>query len=118
MTRIASGARASPNIWRSPQVYEVENRAVDPDGVIELAMCEFRSWDGADVLDVGCGAGFHLPRFAEEAARVVGVEPHGGLAASARRRCRGLANVKVLEGTAQDLPLPPASIDVAHARSA
>jgi SAM-dependent methyltransferase len=116
MTRIVSGARASPNIWLSPRLYEVENRAVDPDRVIEQTMREIRSWEGADVVDVGCGTGFHLPRFAEQAAGVFGVEPHAGLAASARRRCRGLANVKVLEGAAQALPLPPASIDVAHAR--
>jgi len=28
------------------------------------------------VLDVGCGTGYHLPFWAEDAATVVGVEPH------------------------------------------
>ncbi|MDF1606167.1 class I SAM-dependent methyltransferase [Nocardioides sp. YIM 152315] len=74
------------------------------------------SWDGRAVLDVGCGSGFHLPRFAETAASVTGVEPHGDLVALARRRTRRLANVTVRQGTAQALPLPDASVDVVHAR--
>ena len=40
-----------------------------------------RPWTGADILDIGCGTGFHLPRFAREAAHVVGVEPHAELVA-------------------------------------
>ena len=53
---------------------------------------------GGAVLDVGCGTGFHLPRFADDAAAVVGVEPHPDLVALARRRTRALANVTVLAG--------------------
>jgi ubiquinone/menaquinone biosynthesis C-methylase UbiE len=79
-------------------------------------MRELHTWDGADALDIGCGTGFHLPRLAEDARSVVGVEPHPGLAALASRRARRLANVRVLSGTAQQLPLPPASVDVVHAR--
>ena len=113
---IAEGGIPSPNIWHHPKVYEVENRAVDPDGVIEPAMRAIRDWAGLTVLDIGCGTGFHLPRFAETAARVIGVEPHGALADAARRRTRGLANVEVRQGTAQRLPVPDSSIDVMHAR--
>lgn len=68
------------------------------------------------VLDIGCGTGFHLPHFASTATAVIGVEPHPDLAALARRRVRRLDNVAVHEGTAQALPLPDASVDVAHAR--
>ena len=74
------------------------------------------SWDGRTVLDVGCGTGFHLPWFAATAASVVGVEPHADLVALARRRTRRLTNVTVHQGTAQSLPVPDASVDVAHAR--
>ncbi|MCT9929737.1 methyltransferase domain-containing protein [Planotetraspora sp. A-T 1434] len=116
MARIAKGAVPSPNIWNSPQVYEVENRAVDPDGVVEAAMRAIRPWDGATVLDIGCGTGFHLPSFAATAGRVVGVEPHAGLAALAASRCSGLRDVVVRTATAQDLPLPDSSVDVAVAR--
>jgi ubiquinone/menaquinone biosynthesis C-methylase UbiE len=73
-------------------------------------------WTGRDVLDIGCGTGFHLPRFASTARSVVGVEPHPDLTALARRRTRGLTSVTVHQGTAQSLPVPDASVDVVHAR--
>lgn len=108
--------RPSPNIWHNPSVYEVENRAVDRAGVLWSAMRARADWDGRDVLDVGCGTGFHLPHFAETARRVVGVEPNPALAAIARRRVRRLHDVTVLEGVAGRLPLPDSSVDVVHAR--
>jgi SAM-dependent methyltransferase len=113
---IAEGGIPSPNIWHHPAVYEVENRAVDPDGVIEPAMRSIRDWAGLSVLDIGCGTGFHLPMFAATASRVIGVEPHGVLADAAGRRTRALTNVAVRQGTAQKLPVADASIDVMHAR--
>ena len=50
MPSIPPGAVPSPNIWNSPQIYEMENRAVDPDGIAEAAMREIRPWDGGSVL--------------------------------------------------------------------
>ncbi|MET7460320.1 class I SAM-dependent methyltransferase [Nonomuraea sp. NPDC005501] len=116
MPRIAKGAIPSPNIWNTPQLYELENRAVDPDGAAETAMRAIRPWDGATVLDIGCGTGYHLPGLSAAAARVIGVEPHGDLVTLARRRCAGLPGVEVHAATAQDLPLPDMSVDVAIAR--
>ena len=115
-SNVADGARPSPNIWHHTATYETENRAVDPDGAIEAAMRAVMSWDGRVVLDVGCGTGFHLPWFASTAASVVGVEPHADLVALARRRTRRVPTVTVHQGTAQALPVPDASVDVAHAR--
>lgn len=112
----AAGAVPSPNIWRWPGTYEVENRAFDPDGRIDAAMWTLRPWDAAVVLDIGCGTGFHLPGFAERAARVVGVEPHPRLARAATRRVAAVPNAEVLLGAAQALPVPDRSVDVAHAR--
>lgn len=106
----------SPNIWRYPEVYELENRAVDPGHTLATAIGSVADWSGRDVLDIGCGTGFHLPWWAGEARSVVGVEPHPSLAALARRRARRLVNVSVLDGTAQELPVPAGSVDVAHAR--
>ncbi len=79
-------------------------------------MRERADWAGRVVLDLGCGTGFHLPRFAATASRVYGVEPHPGLLRLAARRTRSLAEVTVLAGTAQEIPLPDASVDVVHAR--
>jgi ubiquinone/menaquinone biosynthesis C-methylase UbiE len=79
-------------------------------------MREIGDWAGRTVLDLGCGTGFHLPLWAETASRVVGVEPHPPLVALARRRTRRLAGVRVLEGMAEALPVPDASVDVVHAR--
>jgi ubiquinone/menaquinone biosynthesis C-methylase UbiE len=73
-------------------------------------------WRGRRMLDLGCGTGFHLPRWAATAAEVSGVEPHPRLAALARRRCAGLPNVSVRQGTAQQIPLPDSCVDVVQAR--
>jgi SAM-dependent methyltransferase len=116
MGRLPDGTRPSPNIWHHPATYEVENRAADPDGRLWAAMEARAGWAGRDVLDLGCGTGFHLPRFATTARSVVGVEPHPDLVALARRRTRTVAGVTVHLGTAQSLPLPDASVDVVHAR--
>ena len=97
-------------------MYEVQNRGVDPDGVLEAAMREARDWAGADVLDIGSGTGFSLPRFAATARSVVGVEPHPPLVQRAAARVAGLPRVAVVRGSAERLPLPDASVDVAHAR--
>ncbi|MEJ3658749.1 methyltransferase domain-containing protein [Actinomycetes bacterium KLBMP 9759] len=106
----------SPNIWNWPEVYERENAAQDPDGVLWAALREQAPFRDLDVLDVGCGDGFHLPVFAAEAASVVGVEPHPPLVERARRRVAGEA--RVLQAGAADLPLPDASVDLVHARTA
>lgn len=112
------GTIPSPNIWQHTATYEVENRAADPDGRLWSALRARADWSGRTVLDLGCGTGFHLPAFAATASCVIGVEPHAGLAKLAERRlrARGVANAEVRQGTAQDIPLPDASVDIVHAR--
>jgi SAM-dependent methyltransferase len=118
-----NGVMASPNIWDFPEMYEAENRAVDPDGVIWNAIAALidqrpllGAADWGDALDIGCGNGFHLPGLAGRCRSVAGVEPHRGLAAAAARRAAVHPNVTARQGTAQALPVPDASIDLAHAR--
>ena len=108
--------RPSPNIWHTPELYELENRAADPHRRITAAMQEISDWSGRTLLDIGCGTGFHLPLWATTAERVVGVEPHPPLVSLAKRRVKRSKNVTVLKGLAESLPLPDASVDVVHAR--
>jgi SAM-dependent methyltransferase len=108
----------SPNIWNWPEIYERENLAQDPAGAIWTALREAADWTGKDVLDVGCGDGFHLPHFAATARTVLGAEPHPPLVRSARSRVADLSSVRVIQAGAQRLPLPDASVDLVHARTA
>jgi SAM-dependent methyltransferase len=121
LRRAALGRRSSvipsPNIWNWPEIYEWENRAQDTDGDVWAALREAVPWEGRDVLDVGCGDGFHLPLFTR-ARSVTGVEPHAPLVRLARERLAGRPDVRVLEARAEALPLPDASVDVVHARTA
>ncbi len=108
----------SPNIWNDADVYEIENRGVDPDGAIWAAMAKVADHTGAHVVDVGCGSGYHLPILGARAASVVGVEPHLPLVRRAQERLAALdlPHVEVRKGTAQRLPVADSSVGVVHAR--
>ncbi|NUT94900.1 MAG: class I SAM-dependent methyltransferase [Saccharothrix sp.] len=103
-------ARA-PNIADHPDVYERENEAIDPTGVLWRALRAEADWAGRTIVDLGCGTGFWLPRYAADpGTTVIGVEPDPDL--------RERATVPVLAGSAEHLPLDDASVDVVHARFA
>jgi ubiquinone/menaquinone biosynthesis C-methylase UbiE len=72
-------------------------------------------WAGRTLVDLGCGSGFWLPGYADEAAEVIGVEPDERLLPLARARD---PRARVLHGSAERLPLADASVDVVHARFA
>lgn len=110
--------RPSPNIWRWPDRYAVENAAQDVHGAIWSAIELHAPFAGSTVVDIGCGDGFHLSRFAETAAEVIGIEPHPPLRERARLRARRLPNARAIAGTAEAMPLPESSVDVVHARTA
>jgi SAM-dependent methyltransferase len=81
-----------------------------------LRLVDFSAWAGKDVLDVGCGAGVEVVRFARGGARIVGVD----IAASAVELTRqnlaqqGLtARVEVADGEA--LPFAGDSFDFVYA---
>ncbi len=110
-----SDFRPAPNQAGRPDLYEIENQAVDPDGLVLAAMRKLAPWAGGTLIDLGCGSGFWLAGYASEAGRVVGVEPDPELVHLAAGRASG---AEVARGSAEHIPLPDASADVAHARFA
>ncbi len=109
---VFSDFRRAPDIADHPDVYERENEAVDLDGRLWRALREQYDWAGRTLLDLGCGTGFWLPRYAADAGEVIGVEPDPVLVARAGERG------SVRHGSAEHVPLPDASVDVVHARFA
>jgi SAM-dependent methyltransferase len=107
--------RRAPNLATRPDVYELENRALDPDGLVLAAMRSLAPWSGRTLVDLGCGSGYWLPGYASEAALVIGVEPDPALLRLAAHRDR---RARVLPGSAEHVPLADASADVVHARFA
>src|SRR5258708_1042360 len=53
--------RFAPNIGGHPDVYEMENRALDPDGHVLAAIRNLAPWTGRRIAALGCGTGFRLP---------------------------------------------------------
>lgn len=107
--------RPAPNQGGNIELYEVENRALDPDGHVLAAMRARAPWAGRTLLDLGCGSGYWLGRYAGEAAEVIGVEPDPRLLPLAAARD---PRARVLRGSAEHIPLEDQSVDVAHARFA
>ena len=114
------GVHVAPNIQVAPDVYEIENRAADPDHLIEAAMWRVAPWQGQLVVDLGAGTGFHIPHFHELAAHVIGIEPHGPSRLRAMERCSALelAHVSLMTGSAEQVWLPDHHVDMVHARFA
>jgi SAM-dependent methyltransferase len=110
--------RFAPNIGGSPEVYEIENQAVDRAGHVLAAMRRMASWDGRVVVDLGCGTGYWLPRYIPAARQAIGVEPDPVLRARAIGRTAGSPAVRVVAGSAEQMRLPDQSADVIHARFA
>ena len=107
--------QAAPNQGARPDLYELENEALDPDGLVLAAMRELAPWAGRTLVDLGCGSGYWLPGYAAEAATVIGVEPDPALVPLAAARH---PKAEVLPGSAEHIPLGDASVDVVHARFA
>jgi ubiquinone/menaquinone biosynthesis C-methylase UbiE len=81
-----------------------------------LELIHFDEWKGKDVLDVGCGAGVEVVRFARAGARVTGVDIAESAIALARQNLahQGLsARLEVADG--EHLPFGDASFDLVFA---
>ena len=81
-----------------------------------LRLVDFEAWRGRAVLDVGCGAGVEVIRFARGGARVAGVDAAPSAAALTRQNLtqqRLEAEVAVAEGEA--LPFRDETFDFVYA---
>jgi SAM-dependent methyltransferase len=108
----------APNIRDAPDLYELENAALDPDGHVLERMRAEADWTGRTIVDLGCGTGFWLTRYLPAAREVIGVEPDPELRASAVDRVDGVECLRVVAGSAEHLPLDDGSVDVVPARFA
>lgn len=45
-----------------PDLYELENAAIDHEGSLWSALTAAAPWTGKTILDLGCGSGYWLPR--------------------------------------------------------
>jgi SAM-dependent methyltransferase len=115
MTTPFSDFQPAPNQGARPDLYELENQALDPDGAVLAAMRALAPWSSLTLVDLGCGSGYWLPGYAAEAATVIGIEPDPALVPLAAARTE---KATVLPGSAEHLPLGDASVDVVHARFA
>ena len=81
------------------------NRVVREIAVSMLPPCE-----GARVLDIGCGTGMHLERYARDGCRVAGIDLSPAMLRIARRRLGGDADLR--EANALEMPFEDASFEV------
>jgi ubiquinone/menaquinone biosynthesis C-methylase UbiE len=79
-------------------------------------LVDFSSYRGKDLLEVGCGIGTDLVRFATGGARAVGVDFSTTALALARKNanCSGVA-VELHLANGEDLPLEDGSFEVVYA---
>ncbi len=110
--------RFAPNIGGHPDSYELENAALDRAGHVLTAMRAIAPWAGRTIVDLGCGTGYWLRRYAGEAAEVIGIEPDPALRAMAAQAAADLPGTEVVAGSAEHIPLPDTGADVVHARFA
>ena len=110
--------RPAPNIRDAPDLYELENAAIDPADLVFDEMRRLAPWTGRTLVDLGCGTGYWLPRYASEAMWVVGIEPDAELLSAASARVTALPNVETRAGSAEHLPFDDGTVDVVHARFA
>ncbi|WP_104179809.1 class I SAM-dependent methyltransferase [Arthrobacter sp. B0490] len=103
------------NQGQNVDLYEIENDAIDHEETLWQALRTAAPWDEKDLLDLGCGTGYWLPRYAKTTRALYGVEPDTTLLEAATQRT---ADATVLHGSAEHIPLDDSSVDVVHARFA
>jgi SAM-dependent methyltransferase len=81
-----------------------------------LTLIDFNGYAGRRVLDVGCGAGVDLVRFARGGARVTGVDVAGSAVTLTRQNLAAQATAATLAvGDGEALPFPADTFDFVYA---
>jgi SAM-dependent methyltransferase len=112
-----SDPRVVPRAARFGEVADRYERArpLYPEAALSELAVRCRLRPGTPVADLGAGTGKLTRQLVAVGADVVAIEPAAGM----RRRLQaGVPGVTVLDGTAEDIPLPDASVDVVTAGQA
>jgi ubiquinone/menaquinone biosynthesis C-methylase UbiE len=109
--------RVAPNASRFGDVADRYERArpLYPDAALTYlaARCALRK--GTPVVDLGAGTGKLTRQLATLAVHLVAVEPSPGMRA---QLAANVPDVEVVDGTAEEIPMPDASVDVVTAGQA
>jgi SAM-dependent methyltransferase len=114
---VADRRRLRATFEEVPELYE-RARPGYPAELFDEVVAYARLRAGARVLEIGCGTGQATVPLAERGLEVVCVELGEGLAAVARRRLAGFANVEVVHSTFEEWEPPTASFDAVVAFTA
>lgn len=120
----AAGSRPSPAFTTHAEAYArsaVHARGEDLERLVTLARERLGSLEGCRVLDVATGAGHTARVFALAGARVSALDPSPEMRAAARRHLEEAApdaEVALVEGHAEALPVADASVDLVTCRIA
>jgi SAM-dependent methyltransferase len=81
-----------------------------------LRLVDFEAWRGRDVLDLGCGAGVEVVRFARGGARIVGVDVSGqAIALTKQNLAQQSLGARLAVADGEALPFPDRSFDFVYA---
>jgi len=73
---------------------------------------------GDHILDIGCGPGLlalDIANSISPVGAIIGVDPSAEMRALAKKRCRGVASINIVDGDAVKLPCDTSSLDIAIA---
>jgi ubiquinone/menaquinone biosynthesis C-methylase UbiE len=95
-----------------PEIYEEFASVPYEPEVVTLLGSEF-GLGGLAIADIGCGTGKSTIQLARFASKVIGVEPEGAMLDLCRKLVqeKGLNNIELRQGSAENLPLADKSVD-------